>query len=396
MHRLQITASLGWLLLVNVLGILIRWHFVTPIADFRYPWWLHSHSHMAFLGWGFNMLMLSVTGLYPGPKRKINSLWWALQLPVLGMVVSFPLTGYSTLSIVFSTLHILGSWWFAGWWFWVARKAVPTTVRIAADWALGFLFVSGLGPFGLGLVLALAPENRELYELALHFYLYFQHSGWFIFGGAAALLGWLRLPEGTLTQYRIQQLLRLGGYYVITYFIAGLLVPRGGVAAGLGMVAAASLMLITLRSLLRFQLFKTLHLFPRWQRWLIGIVLPALWLKLLLELVFLIPWVSDYVSPIRAFKIAFLHLNFLGILTPILWVTLLKVNAGRGIEAAIRWYIAGFMATELGLLFSPFLSHLQWNGYSIVNIWLWLSALMLLAAISLIFRQSRHNLSLPS
>ncbi|MBA4054858.1 MAG: hypothetical protein C0490_09115, partial [Marivirga sp.] len=45
--------------IASCIGLMLRWHFVSAISWLKYPYWLHAHSHIMFLGWIFNALMLA-------------------------------------------------------------------------------------------------------------------------------------------------------------------------------------------------------------------------------------------------------------------------------------------------------------------------------------------------
>lgn len=85
------------------------------VVNFKY--FLHAHSHTAFLGWIFNAFYaVFIVAFVPAQKQTSFSyrlLFWLLQVAVLGMLFSFPVQGYAAVSITFSTLHIFLSYWFA-------------------------------------------------------------------------------------------------------------------------------------------------------------------------------------------------------------------------------------------------------------------------------------------
>lgn len=346
-QKRQLLLSLGWLVLAGAFGLLLRWHFVQPISDFPFAWWRHAHSHLAFLGWIGNALLslLLFNQLLPGFFKK---LWWFSQLLILGMAISFPLSGYSAISIVFSTTHIVCCWLFAGWWFFRGRINAEGVVRSATDWAMGLMSVSQLGPIGLGLSMAIAPENNVLYSFFLHFYLYFQHSGWFIMGALAA---WLNYHRSAPTDQKWQALVRWTGYYLLLYFSAAY------VQADFKLIKVV----LSLFSIgFAIQLLRLLPFFWHQIRSavptvglqiLADLVVFSLGLKLLLEAIFLLPWVADQVLPNRFLMLGFLHLNFLGISSPFLLLLLFRSIPIRTHFWPVILYVFGSVPTLL-LLFS--------------------------------------------
>src|SRR5690606_22880744 len=88
-------------------GLLLRWHVVYPLDGITYPYVLHAHSHVMFLGWVTNVLLVFVIDRFvPTSKAKWyrKAFYWAQAL-LVGMSVSFPFQGYGVASIVLSTLH---------------------------------------------------------------------------------------------------------------------------------------------------------------------------------------------------------------------------------------------------------------------------------------------------
>lgn len=135
-RNFQIVLTLGWFLLAAFLGALLRWHQVSSIEGFVYPRWLHAHSHIAFLGWLFNAFFLLLTAGLPAQEARSSGRLFAwIQLPLVGMAISFPVSGYSLLSILFSTFHILLAWYFSWKWWRCWQKYLDgpwlSTARVA-------------------------------------------------------------------------------------------------------------------------------------------------------------------------------------------------------------------------------------------------------------------------
>src|SRR5690606_38701753 len=93
---------------------LLRLAHVYPVS-FNYSFLIHAHSHTAMLGWAYMMIYsLVVYSFIPRKKatRSYSILFWITQLPVVGMMLTFPIQGYAFYSILFSTLHIVCSYYF--------------------------------------------------------------------------------------------------------------------------------------------------------------------------------------------------------------------------------------------------------------------------------------------
>lgn len=193
------------LLIVGIIGSLMRFYFLHPIPGFNLQFVLHGHSHLAFLGWVFMALYVLISYAYLPPKNlksgKYPLLFMILQIANLGMLATFPWTGYAFWSIVFSTIHAVSTIYFA--WIFI-RDVQPNLPQIHqvsfqfVKWALILMMVSNLAPFALGPISAIQGKNN-LYHLVIYFYLHFQYNGWFTF----ALLGLILLlleRRGVCTQ----------------------------------------------------------------------------------------------------------------------------------------------------------------------------------------------------
>ena len=173
--------ALGYFALAAVLGALLRFLTLHPVPGLHAGHLLHTHSHIAFLGWVFNACFVLGLTAFPGqrPGKQWRRLWVVLQVGVIGMLVSYPIQGYGPISIAFSTLHMGASAVFA-WWLWRATGA-STAARPHLRVALAALVLSGLGPLALGPLAALDLRDSPGYTLAIYFYLHAHYNGWFVF-----------------------------------------------------------------------------------------------------------------------------------------------------------------------------------------------------------------------
>src|SRR5690606_21113713 len=132
------------------------------------------------LGWIYQALFALLLHTFGSTDRFYNRLFWVTQLAVIGMLVSFPIQGYGSVSIPFSTLHILCSYVFVVR-FW---RRLRSENRIATKFlrtALIFLVVSTIGLWSMGPLMALGMRGTALYYMSVQFYLHFQFNGWFLF-----------------------------------------------------------------------------------------------------------------------------------------------------------------------------------------------------------------------
>ena len=104
------------LLITAILGILLRYAFVSEVSWLQFRPAMHGHSHVGMLGWIFLALYtFLIHGFLSEEKQRsplYKRLFWGLQFSVIGMMIAFPIQGYAAVSIAFSTLHVLLSYGF--------------------------------------------------------------------------------------------------------------------------------------------------------------------------------------------------------------------------------------------------------------------------------------------
>ncbi len=344
--------ALGFLVVATLLGAVLRFLAVRPVAGWEYGHLLHTHSHTAFLGWVFNaFLALAVVRFVPdGEARAFGRLFFVLQAAVLGMLFSYPFQGYGAISIAFSTLHMGASAAFA-WRLWFRAEAAPAA-RGHLRTALLFLVVSGLGPLALGPLAALGLRDSPAYSLSIYFYLHGQYNGWFVFFLQAVVLQELaRAGRGDERAAR-RALAWLGAGAVLTLAQSTLWLQPPGWVHGVAAVGGIA-QLIGCYWLLR-ALRGAATLFAGAARPLMALALAALLTKHLLQAVSALPAMVGMANH-RFVVIAFLHLVFLGVVTPALLGCALRVGwlrDGRMLRTGAVLLVLGAAATE-ALLVGP-------------------------------------------
>ena len=73
----------------SLYGLLIRWNFAFPILSFPYKNVLQSHSHVAFLGWGYIFVITIISQYYLTIKKQKSMRNWFVQLILTFFKISF-------------------------------------------------------------------------------------------------------------------------------------------------------------------------------------------------------------------------------------------------------------------------------------------------------------------
>ncbi len=348
--RRAFALALGFLLVTAILGTLLRLHTAVPLPGFAYGHVLHAHSHVAFLGWVFNAFFALALTYFapPGEQRGYVRLFVVLQIAVVGMLVSYPIQGYGSVSIAFSTLHMVGSGVFA-WKLWHRNTASPVA-RGHLRAALLFLVVSGLGPLALGPLAASGLRDTPAYQLSIYFYLHCQYNGWFLFFLQAVLFQSFTPANPAAAR---QALHWLSAGAVLTLAQSALwLHPPGWVyaLAALG----GGVQLVGCVYLLR-ALRGAGTLFRGMARALAVLALASFFLKHLLQAASAAPALAHLANH-RFTVIAFLHLVFLGVVAPALFAWALRQGWLRPTpvtHTGLVLFVGAALANEVVLIAGP-------------------------------------------
>jgi hypothetical protein len=177
-----IKVPLLFLFIGSLLGVFLRWQFVSPTAGINYSYFLQAHSHIMFLGWVFNVLVIGfvINNVPEGQQRAFRNIFMVLQVLVIGMLISFPLQGYGFFSILFSTLHTIVAIVFVI--KFLKRVKHTNTMSVwYARMALAFFIISTAGPFSLGYLMSAGFGQTQWYYFSIYFYLHFQYNGFLMF-----------------------------------------------------------------------------------------------------------------------------------------------------------------------------------------------------------------------
>ncbi len=353
-----------WFMLVTfVVGVVLRMQFVYPIGGFPFSYVVHAHSHIGFLGWVFNGFFALAFKLFilEEDRAWFWRLFWVCQVGVLGMLVAFPIQGYALWSIVFSTLHLVGSIVFVI--RLMRRNRAGPVAGLALKVGCWFLLVSSVGPFAMGPIMVTDLKDTIWKDLGIYYYLHFQYNGWFVFFLiAAALEQWGSRVSAVLVGRLGRTLWLLAVGVVLTYAQSALWLD-GMVwiswVAGIGgviQVYAVIRLLGEFRGLGR--LFEN-----SWAEGLGRCVAALFLLKVLLQVVAVFPGVSALGAQ-HFVVIAFLHLVFLGVVTPMLWAWGLELGylrSGALFKLGVMLFAAGAVVSELALVYLPLSGFMNWN-----------------------------------
>ena len=312
------------------IGLVLRYAYTGAISGFPFKNVMHSHSHVLLLGFIFNALLILVWTNFTKGIDKISYRYYvALQVCIAFMLVTFILQGYSFLSILFSTLHLWISYilLIRLWRQLNDNKTLNTFIKIG----IVFHFLSSVGPYVLGPLMILEMQASALYEQSIFFYLHFQYFGIFFVWMLAVLLQKTAviLSNKQLVIITISLVLLFAHSLDYSYDHWSI-----NVIGGLGSILLLGVLLSFKRF---FQKESGVYKF---------IYIIILFIALV-NIIGSIPNIANRVVESRLLLIGWLHLLFLGLYVPFIWV-LLKRNI-----SLLIWVIYGFMftITEMVLIF---------------------------------------------
>lgn len=352
------TWAVFFFLLASIAGLLMRLFFIVEIPEsIVYKNILHTHSHIALLGWGY--LLVSGLIIFTFVKdqnrlKRYQNLLLATIITTLGMAVSFPIQGYGLFSILFSTLHLLLSYVFAALIFQDLRQLTSTLAIRLIKYSLIWMLISSLGLWAIAPIGAILGKLHPLYFISVQWFLHFQLNGWFVY----ALLGlWvhyldskgtpLQLPKWTLTALHVSLISTFALSIAWSSPIPGLFLING-----IGVLLQFITYWFFIQAIITH--LSNSYRFPSsWADKLLWLGIISLFAKAIIQAALIIPDVAAVASTIRTYVIGFVHLVMLGAITFGLGAVAVKKQwLAKNQLSKLGWLILGigFISSELLLL----------------------------------------------
>lgn len=351
--------SLFNLLLVATLGLLMRYKIAFELPIIHQKNIQHSHSHFAFAGWVtqtlFVLMIYFLSKYNPALSlEKYKKVIIANLVCAYIMLFSFIFQGYGLVSILFSTLSIFVSFWFAVLYF----KDLKTISNdnLAKNWfkaALFFNVISSLGTFALAYMMATRNVPQDLYLSSIYYYLHFQYNGWFWF----ACLG-LFVSQLTPTPSLIKANKTVFNWFFIScipaYLLSVLWLKLPVWVYALAVLSA----FLQIGAWIKFSkviipaFLKSYSLIPFF-KWIYICIVASIGLKLLLQLGSTVPSIGKLAFGFRPIVIAYLHLVLLAITSLYLLIYLFTnqlVSSNSMLKKALAIFTVGIFLNELVLV----------------------------------------------
>jgi hypothetical protein len=402
------TLSLLNFVIVSLAGVILRYKIAFSLPWVNYEHLLNAHSHFAFAGWISMALFTAFVYMLAENRASIKKgylyQFYLAQIANFGMLLSFLFEGYGTLSISFSILSILFSYWFT-WQYWkdLAKSNLPLLLKYFAKGALSFFVLSSVGSLLLGYIIANKIFDKNLYHNFVYLFLHFQYNGWFTFGILTIFFQMLYSKKILFNEKKGFLVFTLLATACVPAYCLSILWTNPPVwiyilaaLAGLVQLAGAVLliqMIYSLRKRLSSEFANPIKTF-------LLLSLLAFSTKFLLQSLSAIPVIGVQAFGTRPVIIGYLHLVLLGFTSFFLFGFFLTEKLFRPVTGfwaiSLILFITGVLANEIFLMIQG-LSSIMQSGWGSSGIFLLVVSLLIFIGLSLLFvNQIYHRKSIDN
>lgn len=372
-------------------GLLLRWNFTFPLKFIEYRNFLQSHSHVAFLGWGY-IVTIGAIKYYFIPKitykKAYNFVLIIIIVSLTLMLVSFPLSGYKVFSIVLLSVFGIASYVLSL----LLLKDIRgnnTAVKLI-KYGIYYYLLSSLATWFLAGVVV-TQGKTVLYYNTIYFYLHFLYNGYFAFVLFGLLLKIFEVQKIAISnKFQKKFFLYLNIACIPAYSLSVLWSDVSLVFNIIGFIASI-LQLISLFFLLKImrEALGQVNWSPL-SKLLLKFGLLAYSLKISIQIASAFPFFVEKSLALKPFFIiGYLHLFTLGFMSVLLFLILSKLKIlefkSKVSRLGIVAFLSGILVTEF-LLFSQ--GFLFLNGFKPIanyNLLLLIFSAVMVIGLVLIF-----------
>ena len=361
--KLNIRTDVRWaftyFVIVVCLGIFMRSVQVVDYPfEFNYRNIVHTHSHLALLGFVYVLLSAILVRTFIPLNAQLHKryrwLFYITQLSVLGMLCSFPFQGYGAVSISFSSVFIFCTYFFAKFFM---KYATSPFVKMG----IWYLILSSLGIWLMPVTIVKYGKFSDMYMCAIAFFLHFQYNGFMLsslMGLFIKKYGWdVQYPQLIKRVFILFQAGIIGSLFIswVGYFSYPIYYIVGGASVLIWLIAVVMI----LRLYLKTQ-----------PKSFLGTVFISFFIaKVVMMFTGAFPILTPYLFKNIDLLISYLHFNFLGIVTIGLLLFLEEVYKVN------RWlvylFLFAFITTEGLITYKGFSVIVNYPIFSNFYEWLW-------------------------
>lgn len=349
--------------IVALAGVTMRYKisFALPAVDQKYL--MYAHSNFAFVGWlAIALMTLMIRYLVRcGLHTNYVKYRWLLIINLVaayGMFIAFTIQGYDFWAISFLFVTILMSYFFI-FFYWKDLNKVEDN-SFSKKWlkaAMVLWAFSSLGALFLAYLLANHVMIQDLYFAAMYFFLHFQYNGWFLFVCFGVFFAYMHRQGLFIIERHSKRLFWIMVITVVpTYFLSILWLKLPLALHYIAKVSGVLQLIVLVYFMQIFQIVRKSKtvVFKGSTSWLWTLVSIAFVLKIILQLLSIIPYLGHLAFGFRPVIIGYLHLSFVGIISLFILGYINEFifrfrGKVSGIGALI--FVIGFIIQELILMF---------------------------------------------
>ncbi|MHA8059591.1 hypothetical protein [Aquirufa nivalisilvae] len=348
------------LAVVAILGVLLRYKIAFSFPLIHQKHLLHGHSHFAFSAWVGQMIMtllgytLKERNLDHGRFEFTSLLAWNTIVAFL-MLFAFVYQGYGPISIFFSTLSTAINFLYCfRVWSFLHQSPSHSTGDYYIKASIIFNVLSSLGTIFLAYLMSNKINHPEKYLASVYYYLHFQYNGYFLFS-CLGLFAYFLDQIGVNVAHSRRVFWLFAGSLAPAYLLS-IMWAKLPLLVYVLLVGAASIQFLAWFywlyqvSKVRSQIKQGI---PAIVSFLWILVALAASLKFILQLLSIIPSLSEYAFGFRPVVIAYLHLVLLGVVSLFLlgfalWKEYIHFNGM--LKLALGIFIGGVFFNEFILM----------------------------------------------
>ncbi|CAM3501127.1 hypothetical protein [Aquirufa ecclesiirivi] len=357
------------LVVVAILGVMLRYKIAFSFPLIHQKHLLHGHSHFAFSAWVGQMIMTLLAFILRERNSskepfEFRTLLAGNTLLAFFMLFAFVYQGYGPISIFFSTVSTAVNFFFCfRVWAFLRKTKVVSTGDYYIQASIIFNVLSSIGTMYLAYLMSNKINHPEKYLASVYYYLHFQYNGYFIFSCLGLFAYFLDHLGISLTHSRR-----------VFWLLAGSLAPAYLLSIMWVKLPLFWYVILVLAAIIQFGAWfywlyqvkkKQSEIYlgvPVMVRFLWILVALATSLKFGLQLLSIIPSLSEYAFGFRPVVIAYLHLVLLGVVSLFLmgfaiWKGYIQLNS------MLNWAFGLFVG---GIFFNECILMLQ--GMSFLNL----------------------------
>jgi len=393
--NIWVDLSIFNLCIVAFLGFALRSKILFSLPWINYLHLLDAHSHFAFDGWvTLALLFLFVQELLPEPFSKRPIYQWlfaGIVLSSFGILLTLLFNNNSFLAGFFSVLFILVTYAFGLTFLKDIQKIkLNKSVRLLSVSAIASLMLSSAGPITMAWLHVIKSIHATLYRDALYVYLHLQYNGFFTLAVFALLFHKLYPKISKKTQLNFHRFSVLLCVSILpSLFLSFLWQDPNNFFRVIAITGSILIFIsVTWFVVSALPVLKFSKLAVPVVRYIFFLSTGAFVLKMFLQSLTIFPLVGNAVFGDRPVIIGFLHLVFLGFVSPFILAYYMQKNI-LNIKIKLTGYalivfMSGIVCNEITLMLQG-LDAMFFKSSYLFSWLLWGISILLMTGAILIF-----------